>query len=299
LRPHLAFNVGRIAGFAALGAVLGALGSAMSLPTRLLAVVVLAVALVMLLLGVRLTGISPRASGWSPRLPRRLGLVLGVAPAPDRRYSTLRTALLGAGTFLLPCGFTQAVQLYALSTGSWAQAGTVMAAFALGTTPGLLAVASVPEVTAGRRQAEVLRVVGVVVLAFAALNVAGGLNLLGVTGGAGASGATTASANVSVSGEVQTVRTTQTPDGYEPATTVVYAGLPIRWVVEGTSPLDCSAYLRVPDLGVSVTLAEGPNTIELPALDQGAVRYTCVMGMYSGTLVVIDAPPAGTAAPGS
>ncbi len=298
LRPQLAFNAGRISGFAVLGAVLGAVGSAMSLPTRALAVVVLAVAFVMVLLGVRLTGISPRASGWSPRLPRRLAGVLGGAPDPARAYSAPRTALLGAATFVLPCGFTQAVQLYALSTGSALQAGTIMAAFALGTTPGLLAVASVPGVTTGRRQVGVLRVVGVVVLAFAALNVAGGLSLLGVTGGASASGATTASANVSVSGGIQTVRTTQTPDGYEPATTVLYAGLPTRWVIEGTSALDCSAYLRVPDLGLSVTLAEGPNSIELPALERGAVGYTCVMGMYSGTFVVIDGPPAGTAAPG-
>ena len=55
-----------------------------------------------------------------------------------------------------------------------------MATFALGTTPGLLALASVPEVTTGRRQATVLRVVGVLVLAFALLNVSSGLNLLGL-----------------------------------------------------------------------------------------------------------------------
>jgi sulfite exporter TauE/SafE len=296
MRPQLAFNAGRVAGFALLGALLGAVGSAMSLPTRVLAVLVLAVAAVMLLLGVRLTGISPRAAGWTPRLPQGLGQALGLAPGGDRSYSTTRTALLGAGTFLLPCGFTQAVQLYALSTGSAVQAGTIMAAFAVGTTPGLLAVAAVPEVTSGRRQVTVLRAVGVVVLAFALLNLSGALNLLGVRGGAPVTTATTASANVTVQSGVQTVRMAQTPDGYEPATTVLYSGMPTRWVIDGTSPLDCSAYLRVPGLDVSVNLVEGPNTVELPALASGEVPFTCVMGMYSGTLVVVD-PPTAAGAP--
>ena len=176
--------------FGVLGALLGALGSTMSLPTRLMAVLVLAVAVVMFLLGVRLTGISPRVAGWTPRLPGGLGRLLGLDAAPEASYSHVRTALVGAGTFFLPCGFTQAVQLYALSTASAVTAGVVMATFAVGTTPGLLALASVPELASGQRQATVLRVVGVVVLAFALVNLSSSLNLLGVPAGRGWSSAT-------------------------------------------------------------------------------------------------------------
>lgn len=296
VRPQLAFNAGRVAGFAVLGALLGALGSTMSLPTRVTAVLVLAVAAVMFLLGVRLTGLSPRVAAWSPRLPAGLSRVLGIDTATEAGYSHWRTALVGAATFFLPCGFTQAVQVYALSTASPLAAGAIMATFALGTTPGLLALGSVPEATTGPRQTTVLRVVGVLVLAFALLNVSGAVNLLGLSGGASAaSGASTASANVTVSGGTQTVRMTQTPAGYEPADTVLYAGMPTTWVIEGTSPFDCSAFLRVPDLGLQVDLEQGPNTVELPALDVGTVPFTCVMGMYSGNLVVIAPPAAGRA----
>ena len=89
----------------------------------------------MFLLGVRLTGISPRVAAWSPRLPA--GLRAGSASRPRRMpaYSHARTALVGAATFFLPCGFTQAVQVYALSTASPLAAGAIMATFALGTTP--------------------------------------------------------------------------------------------------------------------------------------------------------------------
>jgi uncharacterized protein len=292
MRPQLAFNAGRIIGFGALGALLGALGSTMSLPTRVTGVLVLVVAVVMFLLGIRLTGVSPRVAAWSPRLPSGLGRLLGIEDAAQAGYSHWRTALVGAATFFLPCGFTQAAQVYALSTASPLAAGAIMATFAVGTTPGLLALASVPEVTSGPRQTTVLRVVGVLVLAFALLNVSSSLNLLGLSGGAATAAGTTASANVTVSNGVQTVRMTQGAGGYEPADTTLYAGMPTTWLIEGTSKFDCSAALRVPDLGISVNLAEGVNTVALPAMDAGTVHFTCVMGMYSGNLHVVDPPAA-------
>jgi sulfite exporter TauE/SafE/copper chaperone CopZ len=291
MRPQFAFNAGRIVGFGILGAALGALGSTVGLPTRIMGVLALVVAIVMFLLGIRLTGVSPRMAAWSPRLPAGLAGLLGLDATTGRPYSDFRTALVGAATFFLPCGFTQAVQVYALSTGSPATAGLIMATFAVGTTPGLLAVASVPEIATGRRRATVQQVVGVVVLAFALLNVTSGLRLLGVSTVAQADvAAMQVSANVTLASGVQTVRMTQTPDGYFPADTVVHTGIPIAWVIDSTSQWDCSAYLRVPSLELSANLKDGTNTIDLPALSAGVVPFTCVMGMYSGNLIAIDAP---------
>lgn len=298
LRPYVVFNLGRVVGFALLGALLGAAGGVLSPPARVTASLAVAVALVMLLLGVRLTGVSPRLEGWTPRLPAGLGRLLGVDRAADRAYSDARAASLGAATFFLPCGFTQAVQLYALSTGRPLTAALVMGVFALGTTPGLLALSSVPEMATGGRRVAVLRFVGVVVVAFALLNLAGGLRVLGVDIGADGSAAAVesagrkASANVSVAGGVQTVTMTQTPRGYDPADTVVYSGIPIRWTITGTSSYDCSAYIESPDLGVSIRLQDGANVLDLPALEPGSYTFTCVMGMYSGHLVAVP-PPAG------
>ncbi|MFZ5391042.1 MAG: sulfite exporter TauE/SafE family protein, partial [Patescibacteria group bacterium] len=44
-------------------------------------------------------------------------------------------ALLGAATFFLPCGFTQAMQFYTLSVKDFWQGGLTMLFFALGTLP--------------------------------------------------------------------------------------------------------------------------------------------------------------------
>jgi sulfite exporter TauE/SafE/copper chaperone CopZ len=317
MRPHIMFNIGRIVGFGVFGALLGLLGSSLSLPTRAMAVLVLAVAVFMFLLGMRLTGLSPRMSAWSPKLPAGIGRALGIDSAADGEgsYSDTRAALLGAATFFLPCGFTQAMQIYALSTASPLMAGAVMAAFAIGTTPGLLALASVPEFATGKRRETVLRVVGVVVLAFALFNAQGGMKLLGfgiepaaastatvssttTSAGAGtsaadaggaAAGQPAVSSNVTVANGVQTVTMTQEADGYVPADTVVYSGMPITWQITGNAPYSCSMALRVPDLGVSVNLNEGANTVDLPALPAGTVPFMCVMGMYTGTITAVEA----------
>ena len=294
MRPQVAFNVGRVVGFGVLGAVLGAIGSAVTLPTRMMAVLVLAVAVVMSLLGIRLTGVSPRMAAWSPQLPSGLSHRLGMTSdgaTGGEPYSDGRAALAGAATFFLPCGLTQAVQLYALSSGSPQSAGLIMAVFAVGTTPGLLALGAVPEVASEGRQVGVLRVVGVVVLAFAVLNATSGMRLLGVSGGTSSPVvAQQVSDNVTLADGVQTVRMTQARAGYTPADTHVYAGIPIRWMIDATDRWDCSAFLRVPDLDVSVNLTEGENTVDLPALAPGVLPFTCVMGMYSGNLIAIDAP---------
>ena len=68
----------------------------------------------------------------------RLAIAI-IEDAAQAGYSHWRTALVGAATFFLPCGFTQAVQIYAISTANPLTAGLVMATFAVGTTPGLLA----------------------------------------------------------------------------------------------------------------------------------------------------------------
>jgi sulfite exporter TauE/SafE len=292
MRPHLVFNAGRITGFVVLGALLGAVGGAFSTPTRLMGVMILAVAAVMAILGIRLTEVSPRVAAWAPHLPARMAGVVSRGSQAER-YSDVRAAGLGAATFLLPCGFTQAVQLFALTTGSALSAGLIMGVFALGTTPGLLALAAVPEVaTASRRRDTALRVIGVVVLAFALVNASAGLRLLGWTSSADSPVAATVSSNVTLGVGTQTVTMTQAPGGYTPADTVVYAGIPITWIVESTSKWDCSAFLRVPSTGTSVDLQEGSNTIALPALPEGPTPFTCVMGMYSGTLQAIPPPPA-------
>ena len=161
MRPALVFIAGRIAGYALFGAMLGAIGASVAMPPQVTAVMMIAVAIVMTLLGTRLTGLSPRIAAWSPTLPMGVGQRLGMGDGTAGAYSDTRAAGLGAASFFLPCGFTQAVQIYALSTGSPLFAGLLLATFAIGTAPGLLALAGLPVVVPSTARPTLLRLVGV------------------------------------------------------------------------------------------------------------------------------------------
>jgi sulfite exporter TauE/SafE/copper chaperone CopZ len=293
LRPVIMVNVGRVVGFTLLGAALGLVGARVSIPTQVLAVMMLVVALVMAVLGTRLTEVSPRIAGWTVSLPSSWGARLGLDARAGTSYSDSRVALLGAATFFLPCGFTQATQIFALSTGSVTYAATIMGVFALGTAPGLLTLGGLPELLPARRRTAALRGLGMLVLAFAAINGAAGLRLAGIDPVQSLSpprATTTASDNVEVQPTVQVLHTTQVTDGYLPVRSVAYAGLPIRWVVESQDPQSCAIELRAPSVGVSVTLVKGTNTIELPAQPAGRLMFSCSMGMYGGSITLVERP---------
>jgi len=289
-RPHLAFHAGRITGFFVLGALLGAIGARFSLPAQLQAVFIIVIGVAMALLGLRLTGLSPRMAGWSLALPESWSRSVGADTS--KPYSDWRAAGLGAATFILPCGFTQIVQLYAMTTGSPLAAGTVMAVFAIGTMPGLLALAGLPMFASGERRAKVLAVVGVALMVFAVVNLSAAAGLLGLNSPKGAAvTATGVSSNVTLDNGVQVVTMNQTARGYLPDSTVVYAGVPIRWVITSESEYTCASYLRAVGSDWKFNLKTGENTVELPAVAAGqSFDFTCVMGMYSGSLVAGPAP---------
>ncbi|WP_250448009.1 sulfite exporter TauE/SafE family protein, partial [Actinotalea sp. C106] len=173
LRPHLAFNAGRVVGFTVLGALLGVVGTAVRVTGGTLALLTLVVALAMVAIGLQLTAVSPRLAHLTPTLPAVVATRLGLEGRTTAAYRDGRTALLGAASFLLPCGFTQVVQLSALATGDPVTAGLMMGLFALGTAPGLIGVGGLTAAARGAAGPALLRVAGVGVLALAAVNVTG------------------------------------------------------------------------------------------------------------------------------
>jgi plastocyanin domain-containing protein len=78
---------------------------------------------------------------------------------------------------------------------------------------------------------------------------------------------------------------------------VVYAGLPIRWVVDALDPQSCSSSIRAPSLGVAATLSLGLNVFEIPAQEPGVIRFSCSMGMTGGDIAVIPGPSTSQEAP--
>ncbi|MGC3963720.1 MAG: sulfite exporter TauE/SafE family protein [Rhodocyclaceae bacterium] len=137
---HLAYNLGRVTSYAAIGAAVGAIGSATLLFNRWLPVQMTLYVLANLMLvglGLYLTGVT-RVLAPIERAGHRLWS--RVQPI-SRRFLPARSwrhALpLGLLWGFLPCGLTYSILSTALVSGSALRGGALMLAFGLGTLPNL------------------------------------------------------------------------------------------------------------------------------------------------------------------
>lgn len=222
----------------------------------------------MLLLGLNLTNISPRLGNFSLKLPKFLGK--NVKGEGTSRTSTF---LSGMATFFLPCGFTLAMQVYAVSTGSFITGALAMALFALGTVPGLLSIGFVTSILRGAWLKAFFTFTGVIVLILGIFNFNNGYALVSISLPSSVSTQSVDSANL----EVQEVRMTQSESGYTPDTITIDAGKKIRWIITGTSPFSCSSQIIAPSLGISKRIEKGENVIEFVAPDSGEIPFSCSM----------------------
>ena len=183
-----------------------------------------------------------------------------------------------------------------MSTGSPLRAGLIMSLFAVGTLPGLLGIGGVTAVVTGAFAHHVFRFAGVAVLVFAALNISGALNVLAPDlqslAGTTVAGPTpiSLSDNVTLEGDVQVLHTTQSTNGYAPASATVYAGREVRWEINSVA-VSCASSLYAPALGLAtVALHAGANVLHFTPTTVGTLHYSCAMGMYRGSVNVIKAP---------
>lgn len=284
-RPHAFLNVGRIVGFAFFGGLLGLAGTLIAPSSILLGILMILVALVMLFIGLQITGISPALSRVSFTLPSGIARFLGINRMHEQEYSHRRALTLGALTFFLPCGFTQLVQMSAVTSGGFMQGALLMGAFALGTAPGLLGIGGLSSVMRGSAGKLFFKIAGVAVIALAVLNFRGGFN---VTGWSIPIWSNEPGAATTVTDGVQIVRMEQYSYGYRPAAFTIKRNVPVRWIIDSTNSNSCASSLRVPTLKISRTLSPGENIIEFTPTKTGQIRFTCSMGMYTGSFTVVD-----------
>ncbi len=121
------FHLSRIVGFAILWWFLWALWHVFEINYFLTSLLGILAALVMILLGADLMGIFHHS---------KITLPVGIFEFFKKiEHKTLTPIFIGFGTFFLPCGFTQSMQIAALSSSSIISGGLIMTAFALGTFP--------------------------------------------------------------------------------------------------------------------------------------------------------------------
>lgn len=126
-KPFVLFHAGRLFGFAVLGGILGLIGETIGVNFLFSGVLGLIASAVMIMLGINLLGVFKKNT---LTLPSHIFSFFRKA-----EHATWAPIIIGVGTFFLPCGFTQSMQISALSSGSFLSGFLIMFAFALGTLP--------------------------------------------------------------------------------------------------------------------------------------------------------------------
>ncbi len=279
-RPHIYFNLGRIVGFALLGGLVGLVGQVFKPSTGVLGLLTMFVGGVMIFFGLKLIEIFPVLKDKSITLPTSIAKWFGIHKEV-KEYSPKSSIVMGVLTFFLPCGFTQAMQLYAVSTGSFWQGAAVMGLFALGTSFGLLGIGGLTSVFKGRKARVFFMVAGLAVIILGWANIVNGSRLFD------GKKAKVVNDNQVVSGEEQTVRMTQGGSGYSPNTLTIEKGRPVKWIINSTSQFSCASSIVVPKYGISQSLKLGENIIRFIPTEDGDIPFSCSMGMYRGKFVVV------------
>lgn len=279
LKPSLLYNSGRVVSYTIIGGIVGALGSVISFSGAAKGIVAIVSGVFMVIMGLNMLNVFPWLRKLNPRMPRIFGNKIYKGAG---KYGPFYIGLLNG---LMPCGPLQAMQIYALGTGSFLAGAASMFLFSLGTVPLMFGFGAVSSLISRRFTHRMMKVSAMLVIILGVVMVNRGLSLSGVNIAFASSG----SGNVAkIEGNVQVVTTQIDSNSYEPI--IVQKGIPVRWTIraEESDLNGCNNPLIIPKYNIQKELVPGDNIIEFTPTEEGNIVYTCWMGMIRSNIKVVS-----------
>jgi len=282
IKPHLMFHAGRWGSFFILGAALGYIGSWINISNTGMAWFTIVISIILVWLGLNILGAVPSLSTIGIRTPKKATEIWNNIKKSEH---PLAPVVLGAFSFFLPCGFTQSMQLFAVSSGSAWIGGITMLVFAIGTTPVLFGLGVATTRFSHMKNVVFQKAVGFIVVLFALYTLSSGMAVLGISlnpaAGAGVKEA-------AVQSNQQVIEMTVDYNGFTPSVFKLKRGLPVRWIINGKQISGCTSQIIVPSLKIEKKLSPGENIVEFTPMVAGTISFSCWMGMVRGQFIIED-----------
>lgn len=280
LKPHLLFHFGRLLIFFILGGLLGLIGSFFSLSTSFMSLFTILIALVLVWLGLNILGFVPSLTTIGIRMPKKS---VGAWSKLKESEHALAPVLLGGFTFFLPCGFTQSMQLFAISSGSFFTGAITLFLFALGTTPVLMGLGVATTRFKNMKTVVLEKAIGIIIIFFALYTLSSGLAIIGIDinilGNKNIGGTVN-------QGNVQVINMAVTYDGYKPNVFKLKKDVPVKWIIDGQQVTGCTNEIMISSLNIRKPIKQGKNIIEFTPNKSGTLGFSCWMGMVRGKFIV-------------
>jgi sulfite exporter TauE/SafE/copper chaperone CopZ len=289
LRPSVLYNFGRVISYTVIGGIVGALGSAISLSGSFQGIMQIIAGIFMVIMGLNMLNIFPWLRRFNLRMPKVFAKKIY---AQKRSNSPLYVGLLNG---LMPCGPLQAMQLYALSTGSPLKGALSMFLFSIGTVPLMLTFGAISSFLSKKFTHRMMTAGAVLVLVLGVFMFNNGISLSGlrvpeVVGKAETVNGTKNSGGsiAEIKDGVQTVTTSLASGKYQPI--VVQKGIPVKWTIKADAKNinGCNNSMVIRKYGISHDFTPGDNVIEFTPTESGTVPYSCWMGMIRSKITVVD-----------
>ncbi|WP_326974596.1 urease accessory protein UreH domain-containing protein [Caproicibacter sp. BJN0012] len=291
LKPSLLYNAGRVLSYTMIGGIVGALGSAVSFSGTARGIVSMTAGIFMVIMGLNMLNIFPWLRRFIPHMPKIFVTKFHMSGEHGPFF-------VGLFNGLMPCGPLQAMQLYALGTGSPVKGALSMLVFSLGTVPLMFGFGAVSSFLSSKFTHKIMRVSAALVMVLGVVMLNRGFSLSGINPlGLITAKAASQSNAATVKGDEQEITTQLQANSYTPIT--VQKGIPVKWTIRADAGAinGCNGTVTIPQYNIAKTLQPGDNEINFTPKQTGVITYTCSMGMITSTISVVEdiseaAPPA-------
>lgn len=280
LKPSFLYNSGRVVSYTVIGGVVGGIGSVVSFSGGAKGIVAIIAGLFMVIMGTNMLNIFPWLKKINPRMPKIFGNKIYGNNGKNGPF------YIGLLNGLMPCGPLQAMQLYALGTGSVAAGALSMFVFSIGTVPLMFGFGAISSMLGKKFTGKLLKVSAVLVMVLGFIMIGRGFMLSGVNTTFADS---MSNGNIAVAQDgLQVVSIDLKPDSYTPI--VVQKGIPVKFIInaEAENINGCNNAIIIPEFNIEKALEPGENIIEFTPEKTGTIPYSCWMGMIGSSIEVVD-----------
>lgn len=271
IKKPIFYNLGRLISYTLLGGIVGSLGGILELNDTVKGFIIIIASCFMFAMSLKMLGIID----FHFKCFRN-----------KKKIKTNNSFLIGILNGFMPCGPLQAMQVYALSTGSFFKGAFSMFLFCLGTIPLMLFIGILFNILKGKWKIVFNKVASVLILILSLVMLNRGLLYLNIDlfKNNNYDGFTTSKLEDSV----QTVEFDLSYNNYQDI--ILQKGIPVKMIIHVDKKYltGCNNEVIINEFNIKQELKEGDNVIEFTPKEEATITYTCWMNMIKNTIKVID-----------
>lgn len=271
IKKPFIYNLGRLISYTLLGGIVGLLGSILKFNNNIMGVIIIIASILMFLMALKMMGIID---------------FKGVCFKNIIKVKMNSSFVIGLLNGFMPCGPLQAMQVYALSTGSFINGAISMFLFCLGTMPLMLSIGLLFNSLKGKWKVLTNKIASVLILILSLVMFNRGLLSLNID--LFKNNIYDDYAIASIENNMQIIEFNLSYNNYQDI--IVEKDIPVKIIihVDEAKLTGCNNEIIMRDFNIEKELKVGENTIEFVPREVGTYTYTCWMNMIKNYIKVVE-----------